>query len=36
VQAYHLLRAAGFERLRVLDGGVDAWAARIDGEMARY
>jgi adenylyltransferase/sulfurtransferase len=36
VQAYHLLRAAGFERLRVLDGGVDAWAARIDPGMARY
>ena len=36
VQAYHLLRAAGFARLRVLDGGVDAWAARIDRDMARY
>jgi adenylyltransferase/sulfurtransferase len=36
VQAYHLLRAAGFDRLRVLDGGVDAWAARIDPDVARY
>jgi len=36
VQAYHLLRAAGFRRLRVLDGGVDAWAARIDPTLPRY
>ncbi|HSD70314.1 MAG TPA: molybdopterin-synthase adenylyltransferase MoeB [Woeseiaceae bacterium] len=36
IQAYHLLRSSGFTRLRVLDGGVDAWAARIDRSMARY
>ena len=36
VQAYHLLRQAGFDRLQVLDGGVDAWAARIDRSLARY
>jgi len=36
VQAYHLLRRAGFTRLRVLDGGVDAWAERIDPSLPRY
>jgi len=36
VQAYHLLREAGFGRLQVLAGGVDAWAARIDPSMPRY
>lgn len=36
VQAYHLLREAGFTKLRILDGGVDAWAARIDPALPRY
>jgi len=36
VQAYHLLRGAGFERLQILAGGVDAWAARIDPSLPRY
>lgn len=36
VQAYGLLRRAGFTRLRVLDGGVDAWAERIDPSLPRY
>ncbi|MCI0517672.1 MAG: molybdopterin-synthase adenylyltransferase MoeB [Woeseiaceae bacterium] len=36
IQAYHILRSSGFTRLRILDGGVDAWAARIDRSMARY
>ncbi len=36
VEAYRLLRRAGFGRLRVLEGGVDAWAARIDPSMPRY
>jgi rhodanese-related sulfurtransferase len=36
VQAYHLLRQAGFGRLRVLAGGVDAWAERIDPSLPRY
>lgn len=36
LQAYHLLRRAGFEKLRILEGGVDAWAERIDPEMPRY
>ncbi len=35
-QAFELLRRAGFGRLQVLDGGVDAWAARIDPSVPRY
>ena len=30
VQAYHLLRQAGFRRLQILAGGVDAWAVKVD------
>lgn len=36
IKAYHLLKSAGFERLHVLEGGVDAWAEKIDKTMARY
>ena len=36
VQAYHLLRQAGFRRLHILAGGVDAWAERIDTTLPRY
>ena len=36
VQAYHALRKAGFGRLQVLAGGVDAWALRIDPSLPRY
>jgi adenylyltransferase/sulfurtransferase len=36
VQAYQLLRGAGFSRLQVLAGGVDAWAERIDPQLPRY
>jgi len=36
VQAYHALRKAGFGRLQVLAGGVDAWAVRIDPSLPRY
>jgi sulfur-carrier protein adenylyltransferase/sulfurtransferase len=36
VQAYRLLRQAGFGRLQVLAGGVDAWAATIDASLPRY
>jgi len=36
VQAYELLRRAGFAKLRVLAGGVDAWAERIDPSLPRY
>ena len=36
VQAFHQLRKAGFGRLQVLMGGVDAWAVRIDPTLPRY
>ena len=36
VQAYHALRRAGFARLQVLLGGVDAWAVHIDPSLPRY
>jgi adenylyltransferase/sulfurtransferase len=36
IQAYHLLKNSGFTKLHVLQGGVDAWAERIDPTMARY
>ena len=36
VQAYRLLRTAGFKRLQILAGGVDAWASRIDPSLPRY
>jgi sulfur-carrier protein adenylyltransferase/sulfurtransferase len=36
VQAYHLMRQAGFGRLQILAGGVDAWAVKIDPSMPRY
>jgi adenylyltransferase/sulfurtransferase len=36
IQAYQLLKSSGFTELRILDGGVDAWAERIDRSMARY
>ena len=36
VQAFHQLRKAGFGRLQVLAGGVDAWAMRIDPTLPRY
>lgn len=36
VKAYHLLRQAGFRRLHVLGGGVDAWAGEINPELPRY
>lgn len=36
IQAYLLLREAGFVNLQVLEGGVDAWAERIDPSMPRY
>jgi adenylyltransferase/sulfurtransferase len=31
-----LLKSSGFERLQLLQGGIDAWAERIDTTMARY
>jgi adenylyltransferase/sulfurtransferase len=36
IEAYYLLHKAGFRRLQVLDGGVDAWAARVDTSLPRY
>lgn len=35
-RACALLREAGFGQVRILEGGVDAWAARIDPSMPRY
>ena len=35
-QAYEAMRQAGFGRLQVLSGGVDAWASRIDLTLPRY
>lgn len=34
--AYELLKTAGFERIEVLNGGIDAWAARVRTDLARY
>ena len=36
LQAFQQLRKAGFGRLQVLAGGVDAWAERIDRTLSRY
>ena len=35
-KALEILRAAGFTKVRMLQGGVDAWAVNVDPEMARY
>ena len=35
-KARALLREAGFEHVRILEGGIDAWAKRIDSSMPRY
>ncbi len=35
-QACALLRAAGFSRVVSLEGGIDAWAQRVEPGMARY
>jgi adenylyltransferase/sulfurtransferase len=36
LQAFQLLRKAGFGHLQVLAGGVDAWAEKIDPSLPRY
>ena len=36
LEAYQLLRKAGFGRVNVLAGGIDAWAERIDKTLPRY
>jgi adenylyltransferase/sulfurtransferase len=35
-EAYRALRKAGFGRLQILAGGIDAWAERIDRTLSRY
>ena len=35
-EAYRTLRKAGFGRLQILSGGVDAWAEKIDKSLPRY
>ena len=35
-RAADILQAAGFGQLRLLDGGIDAWAERVDTTLARY
>ena len=35
-KAQELLLAAGFPRVRSLDGGMDAWAAEVEPELTRY
>lgn len=36
MQAIGFLKALGFRKLRNLHGGIDAWAAQVEPEMARY
>ena len=36
IEAWYLLYKAGFRHLQVLEGGVDAWAERIDPTLPRY
>ena len=36
LEAFHILRKAGFGRVHVLAGGIDAWAERIDPSLPRY
>jgi len=36
LEAFQLLRRAGFGKVHVLAGGIDAWAERIDPSLARY
>jgi len=35
-EACRFLRWVGFEQVQVLEGGIDAWAERIDPTLARY
>ncbi|MFV8818034.1 molybdopterin-synthase adenylyltransferase MoeB [Haliea sp. E17] len=35
-RAWQQLRMAGFERISVLEGGIDAWALTVDRELPRY
>ena len=35
-RAWRLLNEAGYTRIQVLDGGIDAWAERVEPAMPRY
>jgi len=35
-RALHLLREAGFKKIKFLKGGIDTWAEKIDSSMPRY
>ena len=35
-QAVKILQHFGFKKLKHLHGGIDAWAADVDPDMARY
>ena len=36
LQAVEMLRAAGFSKVRSLDGGIDAWAREVEPNLPRY
>jgi rhodanese-related sulfurtransferase len=36
LHAIHYLRAAGFEKLTNLSGGIDAWSCEVDPKTPRY
>ncbi|MDH5499947.1 MAG: ThiF family adenylyltransferase, partial [Gammaproteobacteria bacterium] len=36
IRAYQLMKQAGFTQIRILTGGVDAWAEKIDPSLSRY
>jgi adenylyltransferase/sulfurtransferase len=36
LRALEILRGAGFSKVRSLAGGIDRWAAEVDGSLARY
>ena len=36
LKARELLKGAGFEKVRSLAGGIDAWSREVDGEVPRY
>jgi len=36
LMAAHLLRSLGFRSVRILKGGIDAWAKMVDSSMPRY
>lgn len=36
VKAFKILKKKGFKDVKILEGGIDAWAERVDGKMVRY